>query len=323
MSMRHLFGFDHIPAGAFVPADYFDTRLKYFTADGGSPVGTITADHWVTSGGGTLFQAVVLPVYQDNPTHLVIGLRAKVNNGSTVVNSPLTLYLGGTHTGLFTAADLANGKLASADGDYISVDVNLTSGVIRRWIGNLELAPRSDIPVNTLKTGLWYVCHQGYANGYQSFAFRDVYIGDNADGIDVQVLGDRAVRSLPVKVATGASWSTPDSSPLVAALNKAWVAGAIDVTALNNVDNTALRVQFDAGASTPDIDAVQVELAASIAAPNTAIKVAREGDATGKTNTLSSTIKWGARSPIYQTKADGSKISSNDLKSMNFDISGA
>lgn len=322
MSMRHLFGFDHIPLGAVDPATYFDTRLKFFVGEGSSQAGSIVAGGWISAGGGSTFQAVIPQVIQDTPTHAVLGFRAKVNNTPGAgLQTPLVLYLAGAWTALHTKAELDASKVYSATGDYFSFDFNLVSGVVRRWIGNVELSTLS-IPINTLKTASYVLCTQAYQNGYPSFQYRDIYIGDNFDGVDVNVLGDRVVRSLPVQAAAGNNWVTTDSGPLVTALNKSWVAGALDVTASNSVDNTPVRVRFNGGAGSPDIDAVQIEVAASVASPNTGIKVAREGDATGKTTALSSVIKWGARSPIYQAKADGSKISSADFASMNFDISG-
>jgi len=323
MSIRHIFGFDHIPLGAVDPATYFDTRLKFFVGEGSTQAATLVAGGWLSAGGGTAFQGLVPQVINDTPTHVVFGVRVKKNNTGPAGNTPIALYLNSAFTAFFTSAEVIASKLDSANGEYITLDINLVTGVVRRWFGNVELAPLTTIPVNTLKTAQYLLYIQAYNNSYASYQYRDFYIGDNFDGVDVNPLGDRVVRALPVKAAAGNNWVTTDAGPMVTALNKPWVAGALDVTASNSVDNTPLRVQFNAGTGTPDIDAVQVELAGSVSAPNTSIKVAREGDATGKSTVLSGVVKWGARSPVYSAKGDGSKISSADLASMNFDISGA
>ena len=324
MSMRHLFGFDHIPLGAVDLASYYDTRLRNFVGEGSTQAASILAGGWITGGGGTPFQALILPVVNDNPTHVVLGFRAKQANGAAAgSNTPIALYLGGAFTTFFTLAELVASKLTSANGDYVTLDINLTTGVVRRWFGNVELSPLTNIPLNTLKTAQYIFYIQAYQGSYSAYQYRDIYVGDNFDGTDVQALGDRVVRSLPVQTAQGDNWSATDGGSLVSAVNKSWVAGALDVTVTNTVNNDPLRVKFNGGTGTPDIDAIQVQVAGSVSAPTTSLKVAREGDATGRTTVLAATVKWGARSPIYSTKADGSKISSVDLAAMNFDISGA
>lgn len=323
MSMRHIFGFDHIPLGLVDVASYFDTRLKFFVGEGSVQAGTIVAGGWITGGGGGAFEALVPQVINDTPTHVVFGFRARQGNAAALgSNTPLALYLGGAFTTFFTQAEMVASKLGTATGEYVTLDVNLTSGVVRRWLGSLELPALTNIPLNTLKTGSYLFYIQAYNGTYAAYQYRDIYIGDNFDGIDVNVLGDRVVNSLPVKAAVGANWAASDAGSLVTALNKAWVTGAIDVTALNQTDNGAIRVQFNQQGVTTDIDAVQIEAAGSVGSPTTGIKIAREGDATGKTFAPGSAVKWGARSPIYQTKSDGSKITSVDFASMNFDISG-
>lgn len=324
MSMRHLFGFDHIPLGPCYIPDYYDTRLKFFTGEGSTQLSTILAGGWIGAGGNGTFQAIIPQHYQDTPTRTVMGFRAKQNGtpSGSGFQGPVVVYNAGTWTAIYTAAELAANKAPGNNGDYFTLDINFVSGVIRRWINKVELSTVS-VPVATLKTCWMAMTIQAYQNTYTQWQYRDIYVGDDFDGIAVNPLGDRVVRSLPVKSATGNSWGSSDATPIKDALNKAWATGATDVVASNSVDNSALRVQFNPGNGTPDIDAVQVEVAASVSGPTTSIKVARQGDATGKTTALSNVIKWGARSPVYQSKADGSKISTVDLAAMNFDISGA
>jgi hypothetical protein len=320
--MRHIFGFDHIPLGAVDLSQYFDTRLVNYLGNGATAGSTALAGGWVSGAGTSTFQSLVLPVYNDTPTHIVIGFRARLANAfSATLSTPMQMVNGSTFTSVGTQAELDASQVKTSAGDYFSYDINLVSGVMRRWIGKLELPSITYTPAN-LKAAIYLLSSQAYNSTYAAYQFRDIYIGDNFDGIDVNVLGDRVVNSLPVKSAVGANWAATDAGPLVTALNKAWVTGATDVTASNLVDNGGIRVQFNQLGATSDIDAVQVEAAGAVGTPTTGIKIARENDATGKTFTAAAAVKWGARSPIYQLKSDGSKITAVDFASMNFDISG-
>lgn len=208
MAIRAIIGFEHLPQG---DTSWINYATHGMTRNADLALQNTIVNGWLVSnaaGSGGERVSIPLDAYLVAPvTKLWFGYRCRItvnaNGGAGIV------YLNGSYVLL--------DQLLPASGNtvYIEMSLDVTTGVVERWINGVKIANAAAGATRTMTLGLE---SKGSLSG--RYDYRDFYICDDQPGGPIGPLGPQVTVPITCDSAVGSDWTmTPGSATLLEAIS--------------------------------------------------------------------------------------------------------